>query len=128
MQGTFHIWIKAVRRYSALALVLALLVPTLVAALPTPAFSAEQQLLADLGQNICGHGQSGDQDKGLPADHSQCCVLCGMSHHVFVPQSSVVVAEPQLVVATFSSTPIVIALLHAPPDMRATAPRGPPAV
>ena len=128
MQHALLNWMRTVRRNCALAVVLALLAPMLVAVLPTPALSAEQQLLADLSQNICGHSQSGDQDKRLPADHSQCCVICVASHHVFVAQAPAVASGPLHIVAIANLAHVIYHSVHAPPDMRATAPRGPPAV
>ena len=118
---------EKLRKLSALAIMLAILAPTLISILPMPAMSAEQQLLMDLGQNICSQNQSSGDHQQNHDDHMKCCVLCVTQHHVFVQSAS-----PKLATAhAITSTPqaqnyYVLAYPRAPPDLRASAPRGPP--
>ena len=120
--------LKNLRRTLVLAVVLALCAPALVSLLPTPALSAEQQLIVDLGQNICSHSSSDQKNHGTPATGHECCVLCVTSHHIMAAPS--IETADQLQAITYQLDSVFPASMqpNAPPDLRATAPRGPPSI
>jgi Protein of unknown function (DUF2946) len=122
-----HSAYKKLRRLSALALMLALLAPTLISIMPSPALSAVQQLQLDMVHNICSQNQSGGEHPQSQEDHMKCCVLCVAQHHVFLSNAPTVPATVALAISSnLLNQRYVIAFPRAPPDLRASAPRGPP--
>ena len=128
MQTSWINHFKNLRRTLVLAVVLALCAPALVTLLPTPALSAEQQLIADLGQSICSHSSSDEKNHGTPATGHECCVLCITTHHVFVSPNIEATGQLQFVTYKIYSIFPPSTQPNAPPDLRATAPRGPPSI
>jgi Protein of unknown function (DUF2946) len=121
------ILLKKLRNLSALTLIFAILAPTLIGILPSPALSAEQQLMLDLGQNICSQNQSGGEQRRSHEDHLKCCILCVAEHHVFLNNSSPSPVTSALVISTsLVNQRYAVAFPRAPPDLRSSAPRGPP--
>ena len=122
-------WFRLSRRLPSLALLLAILAPVLFGIMPVPAMSAEQQLINDISGSICsplGHSDTGER---APAQHEHCCILCGPLNHVLGTAGT-----PALAIApSLKLRGMDIALSNSeappsPPDLRATAPRGPPTI
>ena len=127
MQLQLMTWFRKAKRLPAWALLLAILTPTLLGLLPAPALSAEQQLLFDTNQHICSQLPPDQDQKQLPRQHEQCCILCS------VPDTAILQADTEqqaLLIhrdaQTIDSNYAVSALRRAPPDLRSTAPRAPP--
>ncbi len=116
-------------RLPALVLLLAILAPVFMAALPAPALSAERQLLADIASSLCAEhgGQQKQGDQNQPADHHQCCILCATQGHVIAPAD----AAPMITGALErpqqldQRAALLIVLKRAPP-LEWASPRGPP--
>jgi hypothetical protein len=109
----------------ALLVALALLLPTITSALPTPARSAEQQLIIDITQNVCSQDHSQNDQNQMPADMHKCCILCS-PQALASSANSTPLDTPNYVLIRIERRLAISALPHAPPDLRATAPRGPP--
>jgi hypothetical protein len=122
--------LRSMRRWLVQAVVLALLLPAVIGALPQPALSAAAALDRDLATSVCGsklpQQQGGQHDQAH--DH---CVLCA---------THCAVASPSLASATaaFSATPRAAGVPRAEtaeamaPSLQAlldaSPPRGPPAL
>lgn len=107
-----------------------MLLPIVASLLPAPAMSAEQQLMADLGNSVCSPNSSQHQpgDKGQPAGmHAQCCILCGTQVLVLAPPE-----QPAIVLAAHRrlQEAVQVATLDVAPRERpcldSSSPRGPP--
>ena len=109
-----------------------MLLPILVAMFPAPAMSAEQQLLADIGNGVCSPKGSQHQtdDKNLPSGpHGQCCILCSAQGLGLAPpdQQAVVL----LALRRLQEAEQVAARDVAPRDgplLDTASPRGPPRI
>jgi hypothetical protein len=88
--------LRVERRSLSLAVVMALVLPLLLALLPVPALSADARLERDLAASFClspgGTGEPGDH-----AVHQQCCILCpaGASASLTLPDAVHAVPAPQ---------------------------------
>jgi Protein of unknown function (DUF2946) len=120
---------NTLRRVIVLTLLVALCTPSFATLLPTPALSAEQQLIVDLGQNICSHSRSESGDQNKPDSGHECCVLCAASHQILLVQNSGATPDP-LQLVSYRIEPFYPAANRprGPPDLRATGPRAPPTV
>jgi hypothetical protein len=128
MQGRVMRWFKTIRQVPALALLFAILAPVLLGILPSAAMSAEQQLSYDTSQNICTNLPSDHDKKQHQGDHNQCCILCNTQNHALLQEPvSTPVFAPPVAVHPEKTGLAILAIPNAPPDLRATAPRGPPA-
>ncbi len=124
----FQAIVRKARKLSALFLMLAILAPALASIMPTPALSAEQQLLFDIGQNICSQNHQGDSHRQSHDDHMKCCVLCTtQSHYFHAGHTANSFTAPHVVSTKSIRYNFIVAIPRAPPDLRATAPRAPPA-
>lgn len=114
----------------ALVLSIAMLLPILASVFPTPAMSAEEQLMADLGNSVCSPNvfqhQPGEKDQ--PAGmHGQCCILCGTQLLVLAPPE-----QPAIVLEAHrrQQEAVQVATLDVAPRERpcldSSSPRGPP--
>ena len=102
--------------------------PVLLGVLPVSAMSAEQQLLNDISGNICSPLEQGSKNGQMPASHEHHCILCAPSNHFLgAAKTPDLVIAPSLILRRIT---LDLALDAAPPtrpDLRSTAPRGPPA-
>lgn len=120
-------WLRKHVRLPSLLLLLAVVAPVLLAAMPA---SAEQRLIRDLSYSICAPTEDGSSGEQMPVSHQQhCCILCGPAGHVF----GMAAAAPVLILPPLNIRSIDVVLASSdipspPPDLRATAPRGPPTV
>ena len=124
-KGTMN-WFRLRGRLPSLLLLLAILAPVLFGAIPA---SAEQRLIKDLSFNICAQTEGGGGHEQMPSSHEHCCILCASASHVF----GAATAAPLLIPPPLKirSVDVVLAASEVPPlppDLRATAPRGPPTV
>ncbi len=119
-------WLRQHGRLPSLLLLLAVVAPVLLAAVPA---SAEQRLIRDLSYSICASTEDGSSGEQMPVSHEHCCILCSPAGHVF----GMAAAAPVLILPPLNIRSIDIVLAASdipspPPDLRATAPRGPPTV
>jgi hypothetical protein len=128
MSFSAHFRFSFFERSFTLAVLLALLLPTLLGILPAPALSAEQQLLLDSTQNICSQISEHKNQKQQPNAHHQCCILCNVQSLALPQYIAVTIATPSAIGnVSIKFNWRISALPRAPPDLRATAPRAPPA-
>lgn len=123
--------LRTARRWLGSAVVLALVLPVLIALLPQPALSASAALDRDILLSVCGPN---GPEQGSGAPHSSAhdhCILCSSGCPVCSPAlstaSAAFAAAPRLAARPAlpqapSLAPPLLALLHASP------PRGPPAL
>jgi hypothetical protein len=119
-------WLRKHGRLPSFFLLLAIVAPVLFGAMPA---SAEQRLIQDLSFNICTQAEDGGSQEQMPSSHEHCCILCASAGNILGAATVAhVLIPPPLkircvdVVLAASETP------PTPPDLRATAPRGPPTV
>lgn len=128
MDWLFTRWLRARQAGFSLGLVLAMLLPLLLGAIPAPALSAEGQIASDIASSRCSPTAGDGGPRHDPATHD-CCILCaGLGQGT---------AAPPLKGGIDAMLPDVVATLHyaAPPLPSAAAvpgfdhiaPRGPPA-
>jgi hypothetical protein len=122
-------WFRAGRRMPSLVLLLTILAPVLFSTMPARALSAEQQFLGDIASNICSPFDDANKDKHSSASHQQCCILCSPLNHVFGATGSFeLVIPPPLRVRGLDIKLSENEIPPIRPDLRSTAPRGPPAI
>jgi hypothetical protein len=115
------------RRILASALLVALLAPIFASLLPVPAMSAEQQLAYDLKRFVCSQSQTDQNQKQPHHESGQCCILCGEQTQSFLFSNAILdLKYPSLKLPEKHPIRIVSAQPRAPPDLRASSPRGPP--
>jgi len=119
-------WLRKHGRLPSLFLLLAVVAPVLLSAVPA---SAEQRLIRDLSYSICAPAEDGGSGERMPVFHEHCCILSGSAGHVF----GMAAAAPMFILPPLNirSVDLVLAatdIPSSPPDLRATAPRGPPTV
>ena len=120
-------WFRLGSRLPSLALLLAMMVPVLLGLLPVPAMSAEQQLLNDISGNICSPHEPGGKNDRTPASHEHHCILCVASNPFLgVAKTLDLVIAPSLVLRRITLALVRDVAPPTRPDLRATAPRGPP--
>jgi len=129
MRGGIVTRLRALRRWFAQAVALALLLPALIGLLPQPALSAASALERDLLLSVCGQDlpQPGGGQHQTSHDH---CVLCG--NHCPGCSPSLATAAPAFTaVPRRSATPEASAADAIAPPLQAlldaSPPRGPPA-
>jgi hypothetical protein len=116
-------------RIPALVLLLAILTPLLITALPASVMSAEQQLLTDIAASYCAgngnHQQQGDQTPS--ADHHQCCILCATPGHVLAAADATPIIEKALIRLKQPEQQTALRIiLEDSPALEWASPRGPP--
>jgi hypothetical protein len=122
-------WFRAGRKLPSFVLLLAILAPVLLGVMPARALSAEQQLLRDTAINICSPFDDADKDKHSSASHQQCCILCSPLNHVFGATGSFALVIPPPLRIRGQDIKLSNNEIPPPrPDLRSTAPRGPPAI
>lgn len=119
-------WLRKYGRLPSLLLLLAVAAPVLLGAMPA---SAEQRLIRDLSYSICAPAEDGSSGEQMPVSHEHCCILSGSAGHVF----GMAAAAPVFILPPLDIRSIDVVLAASdvpspPPDLRATAPRGPPTV
>ena len=117
-----------VRGGMSLGLVLAFLLPLLLAVLPVPAPSEAALLERDLANSICAQpGEDGETPDH--ADHNDCCILCpaGASVGVTLKASPHIIVPPARLPFGAGAPDLGNISLHRI-DLKQIAPRGPPAV
>ena len=118
-------WLKSHGRFPSLLLLLAFIAPILFGAVPA---SAEQRLIRDLSYNICIQNEDGGSQEQMPSSHGQCCILCAPASHAFGTAAAAhVLIPPPLKMRSVDVVLAASEIPPLPPDLRATAPRGPPA-
>jgi hypothetical protein len=119
-------WLRVHGGLPSLVLLLAILAPVLFSAIPA---SAEQLLIRDLSFNSCTQNEGGGSHEQLPISHEHCCILCSPSGHVFgIATTAHLLIPPLLKIRSFDVVLAASEIMPLPPDLRATAPRGPPTV
>jgi hypothetical protein len=119
-------WLRVQGRLPSLLLLFAILAPVVFGSIPA---NAEQRLVRDLSYNICAQNQDGPSGERAPASHEHCCILCGPAGHVFgTAAATPVLILPPLNIRSIDAVLAASEIPLPPPDLRATAPRGPPAV
>ncbi len=119
-------WLRVHGRLPSLLLLLAILAPVLFGAIPA---SAEQRLIRDLSYNICAQNEDGGSHEQMPSSHEHCCILCSPASHVFGTAAAAhVLILPPLKIRSVDVVLAASEIPPLPPDLRATAPRGPPTV
>lgn len=119
-------WLRVQGRLPSLALLLAILAPILFGAIPA---NAEQRLIRDLSYNICTQNEDGGSPEQMPSSHEHCCILCNPASHVFgTAAAAYVLIPPPLKIRSVDVVLAASEIPPLPPDLRATAPRGPPTV
>ncbi len=127
MQSGIMNWFRHSRRLPSLALLLAILAPVLLGLLPVPAIGAEQRLLNDISANICSPLEQGGKTGQMPFSHEDHCILCASSNHFpAAAKTPDLVITPSLVLRRITLTQTQDVAPPSRPDLRATAPRGPP--
>ncbi|MEO6607385.1 MAG: DUF2946 family protein [Aestuariivirga sp.] len=116
-------------RVPAVVLLMAILAPLFLGLLPTPAVSAEQQLLADIASSYCAqngeHQQPGDHNQST--EHHECCILCASSVHALAGADATPIIEETL--QRLKQPEQQAALQITPkgaPALEWASPRGPP--
>lgn len=128
MTRSFNIGRGNGRGVISLGLVLAFMLPLLLAILPAPAFSETALFERDLATSICAQpgedGQAPDH-----AGHEDCCILCpsGASAGVTLKASPHIIKPPARL-AFGSGAPVERAVAVHRIDLAQIVPRGPPAV
>jgi hypothetical protein len=121
-------WLRHMKRLPALLVIMALLLPSLLATLPAArADTPEQRLLADLAISACG--TAGQADKGMPksAPHDYCCILCSPLNHVTHDSADhPLLIKPALRIGAVGLVFLVTAAPLVAPPYREMVPRGPP--
>lgn len=122
-------WFRAGRRLPSLVLLLAILAPVLFSTMPARALSAEQQLLGDIASNICSPFDGGSKGEHSSVLHQQCCILCSPLNHVFGTAGTIEhVIPPPLKIRGLDIKLSENEIPPIRPDLRSTAPRGPPTI
>ena|GEM_PF-3823378 len=119
-------WLRVYGRLPSLLLLLAILAPVLFGAVPA---NAEQRLISDLSYNICTQNEDGNSHEQTPSSHGQCCILYSPANHVFGTATVAhLLIPPPLKIRSVDVILAASEVPPLPPDLRATAPRGPPAI
>jgi len=128
MRWMFTRWLRTRQGGFSLGLVLAMLLPLLLGAVPAPALSAERQLASDIASSRCSPNGSDNGPRHDPATHD-CCILCaGPAKATAAPplRGGIDAVPPDLVARVHYAVPPLPAAASVP-GFDHTAPRGPPA-
>lgn len=119
-------WFRLTGRFPSLLLLLAILAPAVFGAIPA---SAEQRLNRDLSFSICTQNEGGGSQEQMPSSHEHCCILCASASHILRTASAAyALILPPLKIRNVDIVLAASEIPPLPPDLRATAPRGPPTV
>jgi hypothetical protein len=114
------------RKICAWLLLVTLLLPTMLSIAPTPALSAEQQLIFEITQHVCSQNPS-QHSPHQKQVHESCCILCAFQNFLFASDFGIISISkwPE---NSSAINPVYFSELftRAPPDVRATPPQGPP--